>query len=670
MFPLQAIKAVFHLYIPQEAPEKVQLQFSNQPETKKDLTVSLTCDKEHGADGKYWKSESIFFDPDEVETLRYKYIVKYRQGIFNMVWKTAKNLTWKILWFWNEKGSDKTEPVDSNPVETASKETEPANTKPVETESKKTDPVEAEPGKTQPGETESDDTKPVENEFDESEYSEAEFRQPIQSGNNYDVFKKPDHDQDNEWVFEGQLFYVKMFYSYVNEKNLNEMMIKCERVGFANPNSTLVDRSNFFEWVSKTARSPLTPSKSAYMCALLNQCLKIGKSKYRLCDFLPNSKETVDTLLLELGLWHKERLTSISSHFTESIDNLLPESSCENTLGYILVFCPLFDGTTIISSVKSNHLLSVTDEEGFEDISTKIVNRLMGYKDRNKLNTLLNFVITESPSIVCLFKLSRVLETNSCLTDLDEPVLSKFTQLLAQERKPADLLETAVWKYVPNALKPKLANQFCDVVTEQLKTRTSSFNYAVLKDLILDKDLQQWATTKVVKLLMLTASSSNKGLPDVTCEVLNSHNFYSFWNNMNLKDKESTIQELLLKKMQARQNELSTNKQKVVGAFQVLQELSEILAIKQCKELMESIEKCVCQKTQGLGLEAILDAYDDIQSSFKKISGRPLQWYVELITLEAEQLQALTNDVKFKLIEVVRSSGPFTSSSQCIEIDG
>lgn len=577
--------AVFHLYILQEV-EKVTLHFSNQPKIHKDVTISLTCDKEHGANGKYWKSELIFFDPDEVKTLRYKYIVNYPAGFFS-------------------------------------------------------------------------------NAFDET--TEAHFRREIYGGNNCDVFRKPDNHKDNEWIFEGQFFYVKMFYSCVNEENLKKMMIECEHVGFANPNSTLDKRMSFFEWVASTARS-LTPSKSAYICALLGQFLNNIRCRYSLGEYLPNSTKTADALLLELHRCHKEHLTTTSLHFIKSIDNnLLHASSHENTLGYILYFGHLFDETSVINFVKKN-LVPCIDEKDFNEISSKIVERLMRCKDKDELNTFFTFVISESPSVDCLFKLCRVLETNNCLTDLVEPVVCKFIHMFFTRAIKSDLLETPVWKDVPNALKPKLAIHFCDAVAKQLETRTSSFDYAVLKDLILDKYLQEWATTNVVKLLRVIASSRCKGLPDVTCEALNTNNFHSFWDNMDLKDKESIIQKLLSNKMQAKKRVSHYNKEKVVGAFQVLQEISEIPAIKQCEELMESIGKCVCQDTQRLGINAIVEAYDDIQSSSKEITR---QWYMRLLTLTVEQQQACKNDVKLKLklIEVVQSSSPFTSSSQSIEID-
>lgn len=681
------MEAVFHLYVPQQA-ENVTLQFSNRPKIHKDLTISLTCDKEHGAGGKYWKSESTFFDPDEVETLRYKYIVTSRSGAFKKALNKVKK-TWKKPWFSkgieteaDEAKLSETKPGVAGPAgETESDESEVGDTKPGDSKHGETKPGEAaefhetEPGEvklgvTEPGEIEHGETEPSETETVDIGFDEAEFKHKIQGGNNYDVFTKHDNDKDREWILEGQLFYAKLLCRHVNKENWKRKVIECEHVGFANPNYTLVDRYHFFKWVSKKAKSSrLTPSKSAYICALLGQFFK--DSKYHLSEYVPNSKETVNSLLLELGRCRKEYLTSISSHFIETINSLFRASSYENKLGYLLIFSQFFDGQIIIHSVVQSNLASVTDEKDFEKISTKIVKRLMKYKDKDKLNTVLNFVISESPSIDCLFKLCRVLEKNSAITDLVEPAAFKFTQFFNQATQP-DLLETNMWKDMPNALKPKLANFFCSTVKEQLKqVGTSANNYAVLKSLILDKDLQKCATTNVIKLLRLTASSRNKGLSDVTCEVLNARNFDSFWNKMNPEDKEGITKELLHKKIQARQSERSTtDKDKVLVAFQVLQELSEIRAIKQCKDLNEFSDKYVCQETQRFGLEAILDAHVDIQGSSKKISRRLQLRYMELIILMAEQQQAWSYDVKLKLIEVVCSSSPATSSSQTIEIDG
>lgn len=504
----------------------------------------------------------------------------------------------------------------------------------------------------------------------EPDVKETGYKRTIYPGRNqYDIFKEPKNPHHHESIFAGQFFFVKTLYDSVKEDgtNLKETMIECEHIGFGHPSFTRHDREDFLLWIMSTANCYPNPPKSAYVCAVLGQFLKkIGFLITLSYDLRPNSKETVDPLLFHLRRCSQKLLPSSSLKFIKSIDmNLLEASSYKSNLGYILNFGHLFEGKTVIDA--ASNLGPVIKAQDFDHISAEIVEMVTGLKSRpEERNLMLGFVISESPSLDSLWKFCRLLETKKFLGDLFEPAISKFAQFFTRVRQP-DLLETEVWKDVPNALKPKLANHFCEAVTEQLKTKASSFDYAVLKSLVLDKDIQDWATTNVIKLLRHIASSRKKGLPDVTCQVLNSHNFYSFWNNMNLKDKESIIEELLSKKMQGIQSECYTQKDKVLGAFQVLQELSEIRAIKECKELMESIGKYVCQETQRLGLKPIVNAYDDIQSSSKTISR---QWYMILLTLTVEQQQTCRNDVKLKLIEVVRSSSLSTAGSQSIEIDG
>jgi hypothetical protein len=61
-----------------------------------------------------------------------------------------------------------------------------------------------------------------------------------------------------------------------------------------------------------------------------------------------------------------------------------------------------------------------------------------------------------------------------------------------------------------------------------------------------------------------------------------------------------------------------------------------------------------------------VDAYDDIQTTSGEIAKH---WYMVLLATTVEQQQA-GKDVKLKLIDVIRSSTGYTTSSHTIEIDG
>jgi len=70
------VRYVFHLYVEQDV-ESVKL-LTDKPMRSDCVTMSLHC---CSGDRKYWKSLPLFLHANEEDTFRYRYIVKYKEGL-------------------------------------------------------------------------------------------------------------------------------------------------------------------------------------------------------------------------------------------------------------------------------------------------------------------------------------------------------------------------------------------------------------------------------------------------------------------------------------------------------------------------------------------------------------------------------------------------------------
>ena len=72
----QYLRCVFHLYVNEEV-ESVKI-LTDKPMLNKSVTLSLDC---CSGDRKYWMTPPLFIHAEEEDTFRYRYVVKYKEGL-------------------------------------------------------------------------------------------------------------------------------------------------------------------------------------------------------------------------------------------------------------------------------------------------------------------------------------------------------------------------------------------------------------------------------------------------------------------------------------------------------------------------------------------------------------------------------------------------------------
>ena len=72
----QYLRCVFHLYVDEEV-ESVKI-LTDKPMLNKFVTLNLDC---CSADRKYWMTPPLFIHAEEEDTFRYRYVVKYKEGL-------------------------------------------------------------------------------------------------------------------------------------------------------------------------------------------------------------------------------------------------------------------------------------------------------------------------------------------------------------------------------------------------------------------------------------------------------------------------------------------------------------------------------------------------------------------------------------------------------------
>lgn len=470
----------------------------------------------------------------------------------------------------------------------------------------------------------------------------------------YDVFKLPGNDSYMDSIFAGQFYFVKMLYENIDSygHNLKALMIECDHVGFGHPSYRLKDRQTFFEWVETSIRShQFSPYKSAYICALFGQYFRRLEFKLSLRRELSGGMASADLLMYNLRRCPSTILTHSSLNAIKDIDlNLLEASSAFNGLEYILNFGHLF---------KSDVVLRVADDlrvpfnpKEFDSTATEIILRaLSNFQCQGDKIEISQYIVMHAPNVDSLWTIYRLLNEGPQQQLLsDEVFVDKFKGFLNQRSK-LDLLEPEMWKTMPSGLKPKIAVPFCDALMDKVMT-TRTLEKSKLAELCLDKTLQDWASTGIIKLVKYLTNYRDTVALDIVHAVFESHNFNKLWEAQDENAKQDLAHDFVLNKVKSRQQEVTISKEKVVEAFKILQEAIEMRLFKNSGRLMDILGKTVIQHTQKLPLRAIVDAYEDIHKSAWKTAK---DWYMKLLTC-AVQTGSAKPDVRSKVIDVICSS--------------
>ena len=80
----QCLRYTFHLFVPDENVSSVKI-VTEKPMVSGRITLSLECSSD---DGRHWMSPQLYVTPDNQETFSYRYVVKFKEGMWNYIVST------------------------------------------------------------------------------------------------------------------------------------------------------------------------------------------------------------------------------------------------------------------------------------------------------------------------------------------------------------------------------------------------------------------------------------------------------------------------------------------------------------------------------------------------------------------------------------------------------
>ena len=482
----------------------------------------------------------------------------------------------------------------------------------------------------------------VKHNYTESIYKENYEEKIFDGKNQYDVFQQFKSNDHEKVLFLGQFFFVKWLCDGIEgEKNIKEILINAEHVGFGCTYCKSREEQSFFQWVNRESLNNLSPYKSAYICSLLGQ---FHRHRTNWSQFESQiDKSASDGLLEALRCCPKDILPQSSLQFIKCIHKkLFIASSFNSNLEYLLFFGEHFDTDYLLRSASC--IGPLTRKENVNEIVSKLMSWLLKLERNQNVDKMLVFVILNAPTLLSFWIICRHLGDD---ISHRHHIKSKMKWFLTQEIK-SDVLDPAVWKNAPGYLKPEFAAPFCAALREQVEERTE-FDHKLLTEIILDKDLQKYASNDVLQLLKIISNSTKPAFLRAACGVLNALKFNSFWQTMKDGDKFYVVDSLFSCELETKVSTSKTNIELAVMAFQVTEELSMINILKKYEDRLQkhlnetAVERC--------GVHAIMDACDKIQKSSGAI-GRKL--YIDLLFNLAEINQE-NAEIISKLMYTIKS---------------
>ncbi|XP_022802163.1 uncharacterized protein LOC111339713 [Stylophora pistillata] len=464
----QHLRCVFHLFL-EEKVESVKIQ-TERPMLNGHITMNLKfCPEE-----KHWISPELFVPPDQQDNFRYRYVVKYKEGIGEWLFK-------KVTF----RGGN-----------------------------------------------------------DEKTLKEAKTRNLNSGRDQYDIFRSPNDKNLMKTIFLGQLFYIKWLYKKLGRgRDLKEMLIECEHVGFGHPSYSVNDVDDFLEWVEESTAKCPSCYQSVYICCLFGQFVhRMRASAEDYCRKL--ERKAIDRLLLLLEPCSFEALPKSSVTFIKKVaECLFKAGSSAGCLLFIKIFCNLLDLEYVMQVADKLSSKSYTEHQ-FDGQVPSVLASLNRVKDLNSRNRFCSYVIKHSPSVTCLWNLYDAL-LQGC-PDLFYTLEEEFTSVyltftLHQRSRKPDFLQPCFWSAAPGKLKARLASPFCEVLVEQIPSETSFTHERLdsLRSIALDPKLQSADT--FCRLIVNVSSHKSVEMVSMILILLKSEAFLTCWHTRFSREEKLKV---------------------------------------------------------------------------------------------------------------------------------
>lgn len=490
---------------------------------------------------------------------------------------------------------------------------------------------------------------------DEKTERETKSRKLNYGMHQYDIFHTPNEPNQMKKIFLGQMFFVKQLYDTLGKGgDLKEMLMECEHVGFGHPGYAVGDVKSFVQWVSEILiKTPTTPYQRVYICALLGQFVNRVPSwtAWSTCDLL--GKRAADQLLSSFGYCSHKALPQSSIKFIKVVaEDLFKAGSSTGCLLFIKVFCNLLDVNYVKQVADKLSSYSYTDQK-FDKQVPSVLDSLTRLKDLDTSRRFFCYIIRLSPSVQCLWNLYN--EISSRLPNLEQSLADEFSNVYCKfisrrgARKP-DLREWSFWSQVPKNLTEKLANPFCEALTEQILSETNwpQASLDSLTDIAQDARLQ--SADQFYHFVLTITTHKSKEMVSIIPVLLESKTFCTYWNTRISKEDKEKVCFNWLKANCFRVGK--KQKEQILDVVEACESLCATEALKTDKALRQDMDKEVERMVLKAKFESIMDALEDSQNRAPAIQQR-----LTMLLRSAIKQQSGTGDRRSRYRKMVHLLG-------------
>lgn len=517
------------------------------------ITMSLKCNSD---DRKYWASSELFIHANEEDTFRYRYVVKYKEGLLQSVTSSFINM------FTGNK--------------------------------------------------------------DEKAAQENRFRKLNNGMHQYDIFYNPSCQSRMRSVFAGHLYFVKLLcQELMTGGDLRELLIECEHIGFGHPSYSVDEVKLFLNWVKQLCCNSLTPHLGVYLSSLLGQLVERGRnwSAENTCTYL--GRKTADFILFSFGSYSYMALPKTSTKYIKIVaEKLFEAGSSKGSLLFIKYFCYLLDVNHVMLVADRLLSRSYTDQQ-FDQQAPGVVDSLKRLSDSTRCSRYCSHVINCSPSIPCLWNMFDIMSSRfpQLLPSLIEEFASVYCKSISSRRaRKPDLLQPFFWCQVPEIVKERVVNPFCDALPDQiaLETTWSEEKLASLLTIVLDARIQ--SSDHFHRFITGIVTHKRKEVVSIFPELLNSTTFYSYWKtNTSQQHKEDLGHRWLIAHFSTASKK---PEEKVLDVVEACDLFCNALAVKANRALREAMDKEVERLVHRTNLKSVMVAFRNAERCAPPIQER------------------------------------------------
>ena len=434
----------------------------------------------------------------------------------------------------------------------------------------------------------------------------------------YDIFHFPANKENDQVLFAGYFFFVRMLYSKlpVGEGNdFRQVLMECENVRFGFSRIHKADTNAFSNWIEEVTSKASTWHGAVFICSILGRLMEL-KNYDDIFHIM--QEKTADRLLDLLTDCEYDHIPQRSVDMIRSVAvDLLQAGSYRGWLAFLSYFANLFEVDRLLQIAAS--LPMQYPEQHFNNLAGYVVDLLASLAEISDSTKICSYVVNNCHSIGCLWHLYRELSVRSpdLSHSLGEGFSQRFCKLITGQTRAQriDLLQRNYWDMTPTAMRKRLADPFVEALHQQVGHGTFSQEMLVtLKAYTADKDI--CASKCFAPFILCLAENRNEGAINAVMDMLNSNRFIEVWNSWRDTEKADVCNSLL-KTMFQFQNPFgrTRRREKVIQVLEAEMKICETYTLQNDQKMKMELEECAIKLLQNVSIKSILDAYVDIESS-------------------------------------------------------